>query len=401
MTIRELLYKDGAENADFAQDVFASKSEEDVAEEMKGILSDYMRRVINPGNCEKIIQASGLTGMGKAALSFLVFSLYADKNDIAKANDHLAAALPFIYAEYKLPESTSSLTLSLYRTGSTSYILADRITRKVIKILNYLYFNNTTIRESTLNYKDEFKSLEVPCTFIPRIEKCDDTFMIMDLLPGAPLSEYRKKLQAKFNEEPLVAVDCARQMAVRLCANLAILFENKVRHKDLSPSNILVEEKNGAPSEVYLIDFGYNYVLEERIGNRMQFFQLQKYLAPEVLEDHLKVSETSDVFSLGMILLEIFSGAEFTPIRYDKLLSQVGEILPGVAAVIESATDPNPEKRLVDLEVKNNERDQQNPFNPFASVSKEVQNSVEMYQELESKKQGKLRSTLNDILALI
>jgi len=76
-------------------------------------------------------------------------------------------------------------------------------------------------------------------------------------------------------------------------------------HRDLSPSNILVDEQDGPR----ILDFGVSTLIAAQTthGGSGEIVGTASYLPPEVL-DNGEVGPPSDVFSLGVILHELLTG---------------------------------------------------------------------------------------------
>ncbi|KAJ9662256.1 hypothetical protein H2201_006187 [Coniosporium apollinis] len=90
------------------------------------------------------------------------------------------------------------------------------------------------------------------------------------------------------------------------CLSSAVryLHENKVRHKDIKPQNILV--KGG--DHVYLTDFGLSLNWSEADGSTTtaETTKTPRYSAPE-LAANLPRNTASDIWSLGCVFLEIWT----------------------------------------------------------------------------------------------
>jgi serine/threonine protein kinase len=87
-----------------------------------------------------------------------------------------------------------------------------------------------------------------------------------------------------------------------LCSGVLYLHENKVRHKDIKPANILVKE-----STVLLTDFGTSQdfadnTMTTTVGRAAAF--TAAYAAPEVLNYDSRNS-SSDIWSLGCVFLDM------------------------------------------------------------------------------------------------
>lgn len=93
-------------------------------------------------------------------------------------------------------------------------------------------------------------------------------------------------------------IDVARQ----LCLGLAAAHERAVLHRDLKPANVMIDGR-GCPK---ITDFGLARVGKEP-GNSREWLGTPAYMAPEQLSSGI-TSEQSDLYSLGLILYEVFTG---------------------------------------------------------------------------------------------
>ncbi len=94
------------------------------------------------------------------------------------------------------------------------------------------------------------------------------------------------------------ALDIARQ----LCAGLSAAHTKGVLHRDLKPANIMLDGRG----QVVITDFGLAGVADQIQGAEVRS-GTPAYMAPEQLSGK-EVSTRSDIFSLGLVLYEIFTG---------------------------------------------------------------------------------------------
>ena len=99
-----------------------------------------------------------------------------------------------------------------------------------------------------------------------------------------------------------LAHDKALEIARRLCAGLAAAHDTGVIHRDLKPANIMIDRRG----EVLITDFGLAASPRE-LARAEARSGTPAYMAPEQLQGQ-RVSARSDVYSLGLVLYELFSG---------------------------------------------------------------------------------------------
>lgn len=117
-------------------------------------------------------------------------------------------------------------------------------------------------------------------------------YLSMEYVDGEDLAASLRRI-GRFPEDK--ATDLARQ----LCAGLAAAHERGVLHRDLKPANVMLD----SAGKLRLMDFGLaavGVVEDIRSGS-------PAYMAPEQLLGK-DVSARSDIFSLGLVLYELFTG---------------------------------------------------------------------------------------------
>ncbi len=129
----------------------------------------------------------------------------------------------------------------------------------------------------------------------------DTHYMAMQLIRGETLTQMLGRLKRKKNYMPYADVlNIMRQVA----AALDYAHKNQIIHRDVKPSNIMVEEETG---RVVLMDFGL--VMEAGTESTLgTAFGTPRYIAPEQAISSQQAVPQSDIYSLGVILFEMLTG---------------------------------------------------------------------------------------------
>ena len=138
-------------------------------------------------------------------------------------------------------------------------------------------------------------------------------------------------------------VDKATEIARKLCAGVAAAHAKGVLHRDLKPANIMIDGRG----QVLIMDFGLAAVADQVQGAEVRN-GTPAYMAPEQF-DGREATERSDIYALGLVLYEIFTGhrAFKTADRsaVPSAVSVVKDIDPVMERVIMRCLDPDPAKR--------------------------------------------------------
>ena len=157
-------------------------------------------------------------------------------------------------------------------------------------------------------------------------------FLSMEFVDGEDLATSLRRI-GRFPEDK--AIEIARQ----LCAGLAAAHDRGVIHRDLKPANVMLDDVG----KVRVMDFGLaavGTVEDIRVGT-------PAYMAPEQLLGR-EVTARSDIFALGLVLYELFTGRRaFTAATLKDLVEQhqSGELTP--PSTIVSALDPAIERAIL------------------------------------------------------
>ncbi len=143
------------------------------------------------------------------------------------------------------------------------------------------------------------------------IEDANGTpFLTMEYVDGEDLRSLLRRI-GRFPQDR--GIDLARQ----ICSGLAAAHEYGILHRDLKPANIMVDAKGRAR----IMDFGLA-TLAHSAANEDIRAGTPSYMAPEQFEGGT-LTLKSDIYSLGLVLYEIFTGEQvFQAASSSELLRQ-------------------------------------------------------------------------------
>ena len=168
-------------------------------------------------------------------------------------------------------------------------------------------------------------------------------FLTMEYVDGEDLATLLRRIGRLPHDK---AVEIARQ----LCAGIAAAHERGVLHRDLKPANVMID----GDGNVRITDFGLAVAAGDVNASRAGTPQ---YMAPEQLTGGT-ASVRSDIYALGLILFEMFTGKRvFEAKTFNELLSlhetrtitnpssMVRDLDPAVERVILRCLDHDPALR--------------------------------------------------------
>ncbi|MCH9652179.1 MAG: tetratricopeptide repeat protein [Deltaproteobacteria bacterium] len=126
-------------------------------------------------------------------------------------------------------------------------------------------------------------------------------YLVMELVDGVPLTQFCDARNSNLEER--------LHLFLQICDAVQFAHRNLVVHRDLKPSNILVNSE-GRPK---LLDFGIAKLLDHSDRAASQTLANDRmltpdYASPEQLHGSM-ITTASDVYSLGILLHQILTGA--------------------------------------------------------------------------------------------
>lgn len=275
-------------------------------------------------------------------------------SEFSTANEFLKdpCILDFLYQLYEMPENRfRDSDVTLLALGTTSIILQLIQARLVLKILKPRFLDTKSIESRTEQYQETYEHL--PTANSPRIYKSGRRYIVMDFIEGVTVRQYLRMYV--WNSGTAQRFSTIRE----ICSHLFQILEEyaelptPIYHGDISSQNVLVQGRveRGRAGRLYLIDFGHNYLLTERVGSSAEFHRMRAQVPPEVLDD-TSVSDTSlmgDVYGLGVLLVEALLDDEYDSVDLYASIDRVYRRYPGLGAILDEMLDPVPERRLEDM----------------------------------------------------
>jgi serine/threonine-protein kinase len=210
-------------------------------------------------------------------------------------------------------------------------------------------FQNEVRRHALLNHPNIVRLLD---TFSINDQQC----MVMSLIGGESLATLMQR-----TPNHALPVEFAIRIFTDVLSALDYAHRNGILHRDVKPSNILLDSKHRA----YLADFGIAIAVgEARLTRAGVAVGTAEYMSPEQIRTPEHIDHRTDVYSGGCVLYEMLTGRP--PFIYSELggptadmalraahvketpvppRERVPSIPPGVSDVIMSALSKDPDQR--------------------------------------------------------
>lgn len=134
-------------------------------------------------------------------------------------------------------------------------------------------------------------------------------YMVMELLNGEDLEHTLRRHGAL---QPLVAAKLMLQAAM----GLAKAHEHQTVHRDIKPANIYLTRRETGEMVIKILDFGIAKVKMEKFSETSSgltrdgsMLGTPLYMSPEQAKGSPNIDVRSDVWSLGVVMYELLSGA--------------------------------------------------------------------------------------------
>lgn len=205
-----------------------------------------------------------------------------------------------------------------------------------IKFLLEKFFNNKGVvarfhRESEILLRMDHPNI---VKIYERGEHAGKYFIIMEYIEEGSLDQLIGK--------PSLSFDLSVSIIRQICRGLEFVHQNGIIHRDIKPGNVLLkwlprEGRNHDIKEIEttakLADFGLaKDVIVDDFTKEYTAMGTPNYISPEQRLNPKVVDARTDIYSLGIMMYEIFSGGSYPIGDYKK----IHEINPDIPATIDT-----------------------------------------------------------------
>jgi serine/threonine protein kinase len=131
-----------------------------------------------------------------------------------------------------------------------------------------------------------------------------EPYLVMELLEGIDLGEYAEKRGPLPRAEAVAIVQ-------QICEGLAEAHAIGVVHRDIKPANVFLARRTDGQFGVKLLDFGISKQFSDpsALTGDDESLGSPWYMSPEQMMDPSRVDQRSDIWSVGVVLFELLTGA--------------------------------------------------------------------------------------------
>ena len=152
-------------------------------------------------------------------------------------------------------------------------------------------------------------------------------FLVMDLLEGENLDQ---RIERDGPLSPAETIAVMRDIGRALDR----AHDAGVVHRDLKPENIFLQRRDDGTTTVKLLDFGISKIMQDdslASSSGGAILGTPLYMAPEQVRSGTQVGPATDVWSVGMLAVEMLTGESYwkAPTAFDLMMAIVAPERPG------------------------------------------------------------------------
>src|SRR5262245_14940345 len=160
--------------------------------------------------------------------------------------------------------------------------------------------------EPSIFFNEVAKTIALNHPSIIKVNEADLTpdglaFMVMEWFEG-------RTLEQELKQHGIFSLERAATILEWICEAVVYAHRKNIIHRDLKPSNIMVVREDTGEESIRILDFGIAKALSTIFGISTGPAGASCYIAPEQSVPHSRIDQSSDTYSLGVILYQILTG---------------------------------------------------------------------------------------------
>lgn len=188
----------------------------------------------------------------------------------------------------------------------TVYLARDDVSGQevAVKVLPAALARERDIRERFVQEARALAAMDHP-NIVPLVtfaQDGDDRFLVMKYIAG-------ESLDARIRRLGVMQPEHARKVLRAILSALSFAHARGVIHRDVKPSNVIIEGDLESDYRVFLVDWGIakKESTEQRLTQTGMLMGTPQYMSPEQISGH-PIDGRSDLYAAGLILFEMLAG---------------------------------------------------------------------------------------------
>ncbi|MBI1948434.1 MAG: protein kinase [Deltaproteobacteria bacterium] len=188
----------------------------------------------------------------------------------------------------------------------TVYLARDDVSGQevAVKVLPAALARERDIRERFVQEARALAAMDHP-NIVPLItfaQEDDDRFLVMKYIAG-------ESLDARIRRTGVLPAEHARKVLRAVLSALGFAHARGVIHRDVKPSNVIIEGDLEGDARVFLVDWGIakKESGDQRLTQTGMLMGTPQYMSPEQISGH-PIDGRSDLYAAGLILFEMLTG---------------------------------------------------------------------------------------------
>jgi len=164
-------------------------------------------------------------------------------------------------------------------------------------------FNNQSIKDRFLREKQILAQLRHQ-NIVPLLDAGTTNdgipWFVLEFIDGENIYDFCKKHD--------LTTEAIVNLLINICDAIHFAHSQGIIHRDIKPANILIENIDGKHNPI-ILDFGIAHSNDEQdLTSQGYIIGTPGYMSPEQVINSEKIDRRSDIFSIGVVMYQLFSG---------------------------------------------------------------------------------------------